>query len=265
MARQRHPAKTFAAISESETSDVEEVTVPVRNARNSRSARATQDNSPAVDDAVDEEGDVVEGDEGDEGGDEEDEEDDVFVVEAIKKHMIDEDGSLKFQVKWEGYDSKKDLTWEPEENLQDSAQEILTEYFARIGGRQAIFDETDKALKTKKRGRSTGGGGPSVDSVKRSRKNGVHPADTTPPATTTKKWSPPAGSWEDEIESIDACEDGGSGKLTVYLIWKNGQKTKHDTSVIYKKCPQKMLQYYERHVKIIRDEVKTLTEGAEAA
>jgi chromobox protein 1 len=123
---------------------------------------------------------------------------------------------------------------------RDSAQEILTEYFARIGGRQAIFDETDKALKTKKRGRSTGGGGPSVDSVKRSRKNGVHPADTTPPATTTKKWSPPAGSWEDEIESIDACEDGGSGKLTVYLIWKNGQKTKHDTSVIYKKCPQKV-------------------------
>ncbi|GAO13334.1 hypothetical protein UVI_02013470 [Ustilaginoidea virens] len=41
-----------------------------------------------------------------------------FIVEAIKSHMVDEDGSLKFQVKWEGYESKKDMTWEPEENLE---------------------------------------------------------------------------------------------------------------------------------------------------
>lgn len=26
----------------------------------------------------------------------------------------------------------------------------------------------------------------------------------------------------------------------MYLVWKNGKKTKHDTSVIYKKCPQKV-------------------------
>lgn len=26
-------------------------------------------------------------------------------------------GNIKFHVKWEGYDNKKDLTWEPEENL----------------------------------------------------------------------------------------------------------------------------------------------------
>jgi hypothetical protein len=25
---------------------------------------------------------------------------------------------LKFHVKWEGYDSKKDMTWEPEDNLR---------------------------------------------------------------------------------------------------------------------------------------------------
>jgi hypothetical protein len=27
----------------------------------------------------------------------------------------------------------------------------------------------------------------------------------------------------------------------VYLIWKNGKKTKHETAVIYKKCPQKVI------------------------
>jgi chromobox protein 1 len=118
---------------------------------------------------------------------------------------------------------------------------VLDEYLARIGGREKIFDQTHKALNTKKRGRSIGG--TPNGAAKRSRKNGTtHPAESTPPATV-KKWSPPAGSWEDEIDTIDACEDGGGGKLVVYLIWKNGQKTKHDTQVIYKKCPQKVRQY----------------------
>lgn len=27
-------------------------------------------------------------------------------------------GTLKFHVKWEGYEKKSDMTWEPEENLK---------------------------------------------------------------------------------------------------------------------------------------------------
>lgn len=168
-------------------------------------------------------------------------------------------------------------------SLRETAEEILEIYFEKIGGREKIFEETDKASKSKKRRRTTNGGTPST-TTKRSRRNGVHPAETTPPATVKSKWSPPAGSWEDEIEAIDACEDEGSGKLMVYLIWKNGQKTKHETPVIYKKCPQKvchccslalglansssntgqMLHFYERHVKIIRDENKALADEADA-
>lgn len=160
---------------------------------------------------------------------------------------------------------------------RESASEVLQEYYRQIGGRDMIFEESKEAARGKKRARGPNGT-PVTATAKRSRKNGLHPAETSPPATA-KKWSPPAGSWEDEIESIDACEDEGSGKLVVYLIWKNGRKTKHDTSVIYKKCPQKvggvppftssararltraqMLQFYERHVKIIRDENKAAAE-----
>jgi hypothetical protein len=33
-------------------------------------------------------------------------------------HLVDEaSGELRFEVKWEGYDKKSDMTWEPEENL----------------------------------------------------------------------------------------------------------------------------------------------------
>lgn len=127
--------------------------------------------------------------------------------------------------------------------LRESATDILNEYFESIGGREKIFEETEKAIKTKKRGRPSTGT-PNA-TTKRSRKNGVHPSESTPPATV-KKWSPPAGSWEDEIATIDACEDEGSGKLVVYLVWKNGHKTKHDTQVIYKKCPQKVGQSLAR-------------------
>ncbi|KAM5346598.1 hypothetical protein ACJ41O_009603 [Fusarium nematophilum] len=248
-------AKLRTALSDDESSDFGDFPTTTRGDRKSASASAASD--PQEDD-VDVNGDA------EEDGDEEDDEDlgeDEYIVEAIKGHLIDADGSLKFHVKWEGYEAKKDMTWEGEDNLQESASEILEDYFAKIGGREKIFEELDKATKTKKRRRTTNGTpSTTASTTKRSRRG--HPGDSTPPAT--KKWSPPAGSWEDEIETIDACEDEGSGKLVVYLIWKNGQKTKHDTQIIYKKCPQKMLQFYERHVKIIRDENKALADGADA-
>ncbi|KAK5994995.1 Chromo domain-containing 2-like protein [Cladobotryum mycophilum] len=247
--------KIKAALSDDEASDFESPLpaklrgstsedVPVKSVKLSNGADANED----------EEGDEEE--EGDEDGDE-DLGEDEFIVEAIKKHMIDEDGTLKFQVKWEGWDKKSDLTWEPEENLKESASEILAAYLTSVGGRDSIFEESQEAARGKKRGR-TSSTTPAA-APKRSRKNGVHPSDSTPPVSN-KSWSPPAGSWEDEIESIDACEDEGSGRLVVYLVWKNGRKTKHDTSVIYKKCPQKMLLFYERHVRIIREENKAQNE-----
>ncbi|UZP37735.1 hypothetical protein NXS19_005551 [Fusarium pseudograminearum] len=170
-----------------------------------------------------------------------------FVVEAIKKHLIDEDGSLKFQVKWEGYDAKKDLTWEPEDNLRESAQEILDKYFNKLGGRE-------KLLRRRK------------PRPKRRNAAELRTALPTPlfqQQSDLDQWSPPVGSWEDEIESIELEEDESIGKIIVYLRWKNGKKTKHDTDVVYRKCPQKMLRFYESHLKIDRGENREVTEGAE--
>ncbi|KAH8126779.1 hypothetical protein ACSS6W_002364 [Trichoderma asperelloides] len=221
--------------------------------RNGRPSRKEQKVSTGVEAGVYAEVDP----EDDEENSEEELDDDVFIVEAIKKHMIDEDGTLKFHVKWEGYEKKSDMTWEPEENLQESAGDILSSYLESIGGREKIFEQTHEAAKGKKRSRTTSTA--QAANTKRSKRNGTHPSESAPPATSDK-WSPPAGSWEDEIDTIDACEDEGSGRLIVYLVWKNGRKTKHDTKVIYKKCPQKMLAFYERHVRIIREENRQLTE-----
>lgn len=127
------------------------------------------------------------------------------------------------------------LTYVPREN----ASEALNEYLESIGGRDKLFAETAQALKTKKRGRASSS--TPQTSGKRSKRNGDHPADSEPPLSAkAATWKPPPGSWEDHIAQLDACEDEETGKLMVYLTWKNGQKTQHETSVIYQRCPQKV-------------------------
>ncbi|KAJ4152030.1 hypothetical protein NW765_013562 [Fusarium oxysporum] len=228
------------ALSDEESSDVGEFTTPRASSRKSTSATAVDQ----LDDMKPEEAfDQEDGDE------DEDLDEDEFVVEAIKKHMVYDDGSLQFQVKWEGYEAKKDLTWEPEENLRESARGNPRRLLRKV----RIKNEE----------------APPCHHQWHPQHNLYYQAITTRApgqlcnSGDSEELEPPAGSWEEEIETIDACEDEGSGKLIVYLIWKNGRKTKHDTDVIYKKCPQKMLRFYERHVKIIRDENKALVDGTE--
>ncbi|KAK1498498.1 chromo domain-containing protein [Colletotrichum abscissum] len=195
---------------------------------------------------------AVVADEEDEEGDEDDDlEADEYVVEKILDHV----GTVNFRVKWEGYSKKSDQTWEPEDSLKEGASEILEEYLKKLGGREALFEEKTKAKTTKKRGRPSASSSTPPASSKRGKRNG-HPAESTPPASVkeakAKAWTLPSGSWEDDVESIDACEDEESGSIIIYLNWRNGQKTKHPKEVVYKRCPQKMLQFYEKHIRIIK-------------
>lgn len=123
-----------------------------------------------------------------------------------------------------------------------NASEALNEYFLSIGGREKLLEDTTNALKGKKRSRPSTSSTPQA-SGKRSRRNGDHPADSEPPLSAKAAvWKPPPGSWEDHVAHLDACEDEESGKLMVYLTWKNGHKTQHETNVIYQRCPQKVCE-----------------------
>ncbi|KAK5006046.1 hypothetical protein LTR28_006961 [Elasticomyces elasticus] len=75
-----------------------------------------------------------------------------------------------------------------------------------------------------------------------------------------KKFVPPVGSWEDDVMSITTIEEvrdpipgkGGrtkeNKKLVAHVQWNNGRRTLHDLGMIRRKCPQKMLDYYEAHL-----------------
>ncbi|KAL1892013.1 hypothetical protein Cpir12675_004734 [Ceratocystis pirilliformis] len=193
--------------------------------------------------------------EGDEGEAESEElADDEFIVEKILDHMVDQ-GVVKFRVKWEGYDDEEDITWEPEGTLREGAEVILEEYLASYGGIKKIISEASDVAKNKKRNRRSTTAAKVEKPPKRARKE--HPLETPAPAPLREKqWRPPNGSWEDHIETIDVCDeadaDTGKSRLVVYLNWKNGRKTKHNTEMVYKRCPQKMLRFYENHVRILK-------------
>ena len=123
---------------------------------------------------------------------------------------------------------------------RENASAILDAYLDSVGGRDAIFAETAKVENTKKRGRKSVG--ESTASKKaRKEKDKDHPATLSPPASAkAAKWKPPPGNWDDQIREVDAAQDETTGKLVVYLTWDNGQKTKHPTETVYKRCPQKV-------------------------
>lgn len=66
----------------------------------------------------------------------------------------------------------------------------------------------------------------------------------------------PPGSWEELVSNIDHIEETldpktGGLKRVAYIHWCDGDDpvhTRHDLTTLYKKCPQKMLVYYESHL-----------------
>ncbi|KAH6644993.1 hypothetical protein BKA67DRAFT_126754 [Truncatella angustata] len=74
------------------------------------------------------------------------EEDDIHEIKALVGHKVSEDapGRIIIQVKWV---DDSEITWEPEENIQDGASEMLFDYWKKQGGREgALFQKGSKPL-----------------------------------------------------------------------------------------------------------------------
>jgi len=169
----------------------------------------------------------------------------------------DEDGTLRFEVKWLGYPNSQN-THEREENLE-GAEESLQEYFKKIGGRpvqgekkkrrrKSVVDEsTPQGGKGRKKSKTEA----SEDSEEQEQQQQV--SSQKKPKKNKGEWEPPKGSWEEGIMSIDSIEEShdpttGEPKRWVFVMWNNGKHTRHPLQALYSKCPQKMLQYYEAHL-----------------
>ncbi|KAK5666089.1 Chromobox protein 5 [Batrachochytrium dendrobatidis] len=58
-------------------------------------------------------------------------------------------------------------------------------------------------------------------------------------------------SWENDVVNIETMEASATGEddLAVYINWKNGKKTVVSSKVANTKCPQKIIKFYENHIK----------------
>ena len=114
---------------------------------------------------------------------------------------------------------------------RSGAVEVLNEYFDSIGGRPQL------GQKPKKRGRK-----------KSSAVGGSERGTPSAPAKRIKKekeWSPPPGSWENDVQQIETVDENvneltGKKERWAFVLWHNGSRTQHPLDMIYRKCPQKV-------------------------
>ncbi|CAO1621149.1 unnamed protein product [Sympodiomycopsis kandeliae] len=59
----------------------------------------------------------------------------------------------------------------------------------------------------------------------------------------------PMKSWEDVVKQVSTLERTDDGQLLAYLDFSNGATLIYPTSIANKKCPQKLLEFYEAHLK----------------
>ncbi|KAI5303783.1 hypothetical protein KEM56_007196 [Ascosphaera pollenicola] len=179
-----------------------------------------------------------------------------------KHHGCNTQGQLLFIVKWKGYDNPDDHTLEPEDNLEN-AQEAVKEYYSKIGGKpqkpekkkrksRASSAAADKHEEPEPVASSTSGTGTNKK-ARQSTSRASTTAASSAGAVDAKlpEWVPRTKSWEEHVESIDTImrdPDDPTGPLFVYLNWTNGNKSRVSTEMANKKCPQKMLQFYEQHI-----------------
>ncbi|KAK3073437.1 hypothetical protein LTR53_005015 [Teratosphaeriaceae sp. CCFEE 6253] len=198
--------------------------------------------------------------------DDEEEAEDEYRVEKILSHDFEKDGTVKYEIKWFGYDADEDLTWEPLENL-DGAKDILKTYHAKIGGPP---ESPARSAKKGGKGKRTASEAfkdspaPASSSKKKGRKsNGTAEVPADPPTRIM-----PLGSWDDHVlrvtsivEEIIPSAKGAKGgekekkELTGLLDWNDGgPKTQHKMKVLRQKVPQRLLDYYEQHLVFTTDE-----------
>lgn len=150
---------------------------------------------------------------------------------------------------------------------RSGAREILEAYWEKIGGKPEPKVKEPKST-GKKRGRQSTGSAvePTKKQQKKGRKSTSALQDNTNDdnddfpvgyADAPDSWEPPNpndNAWDPLLMQVDTIEKDNNGDLWAYLAWneKNEdgrfKRSKARLTTCRKACPQKMLDFYEKHV-----------------
>ncbi|EGF77697.1 hypothetical protein BATDEDRAFT_91354 [Batrachochytrium dendrobatidis JAM81] len=213
------------------------------------------------------------------GSSEESLDDEEFEVERIikfRKHQ----GVEQFYIKWKGYPDS-DNTWEPTDVVD--APDLVKEFWstqASKGKKARTSTSRSRAIEPqasppKRQKTPIAKNGKSASQPSRTSKKGATSKSASKPNPSSKKktieeeesseslqkiyLSPDALtaemrdklSWENDVESIETMEMASSSTddLLVYINWNDGKKIVVASKVANAKCPQKIIKFYENHLK----------------
>lgn len=130
---------------------------------------------------------------------------------------------MQYCIKWEGYPDE-DNTWEYEENV--FCKDLIKDF----------EDSQSKPSPPRKK---------SLSSRKTLSPSGSKSADNSKLKENTLQ----PGKWDSYVASVLNVEKGEDGELMIYLKWHDGDETCHASKIANINCPQRILQFYEDHLK----------------
>ncbi|CEG66463.1 hypothetical protein RMATCC62417_03042 [Rhizopus microsporus] len=140
----------------------------------------------------------------------------IDTPEFICSHRRIENGEVLYQVKWVGYDCE-DTTWEPEDVVQEEWPELLQAY---------------------------------LDDIKRNAPSKMYDFKSSQQEQSDAlfEYLESIEDWEEAVDEIVYMEKCKVPGYLVYVKWKDGTRSVHHSSQINERCPQKMIDFYEKHL-----------------
>ncbi|RKP25845.1 hypothetical protein SYNPS1DRAFT_28431 [Syncephalis pseudoplumigaleata] len=185
-----------------------------------------------------------------EAGVDEAEEEGVYEVEAIVGSRKRK-GRQQYLIKWKGYPDEEN-TWEDVNNVH--AEDLVEDYWRKHEASQMPKKESKLKRKRSNLDHHTVKVEDDVPS-KKPADGTTHTADRAPTGS-----EPPANTsdmdysvnWEECVDKVETVERATNNSLLVYLLWKNGKQTIHHSSQIRERCPHKLLDFYEAHLRFTK-------------
>ena len=144
----------------------------------------------------------------------------------------------------------------PRQLTSYSSSEILAKYHHKIGGApQPPGKANDLKKKASRKSLRDGAGSTTEDSPappsKRQKRSKQEDSDEADEEAAFGAWEPKTNNWESDVSAITTVErDEKGGDLFIFVVFKNGKKSRIKNGKIRKTCPQKLLDFYEAHLSV---------------